>query len=85
MTLDELKKEYGETNVFENQYGMAQFAHEYAERHNYNNMELKFPLAKMKKDPESFYDLAERLLVKNIAFFNDGYYIIEDLADLASI
>ena len=83
MTKEELQKEYGENNVFDNQFEMGQYIQEYGIRNKFDNINLKFPTIKVKKDPEVFYDVAERALEKNVAFFNDGYYIVEDFADIA--
>lgn len=85
MTKEELKKEYGENNVFDNQFEMGKFIQEYGIRNKFNNIELKYPTTAVKRDSEIFYDIAERALVKNVAFFNDNCYIIEDFADIKVI
>lgn len=82
MTKEELQKEYGSENVFDNQYEMGKFIQEYGIRHKFKNIETKYPTDVVKKDTEIFYDVAERALVKNVAFFNDDCYIIEDFEDI---
>lgn len=85
MTFDELKKEYGDNNVFKNQFEMSKAAQIYGVRNNIRFVCERYPDNHVKCDPEVLYDFAEKLLVKNIAFFNDGYYIIEDMEDLRSL
>lgn len=85
MTLEELKQEYGEKNVFPNQFELGRFVQEYGIRNKIKFISERYPNELIAKDNEVLYDLAERLLSKGIAFFNDGYYIIEDLEDLKSL
>ena len=85
MTKEELIAEYGEHNVFNNQFEMAKFIQEYGIRHHFKKFETRYPNELFKKDPENYYDLAEDLLKKGLAFFNDGYYIVEDLEDVENI
>ena len=85
MTLEELKQEYGEKNVFPNQFELGKFVQEYGIRNKIKFISERYPNELIAKDNEVLYDLAERLLSKGIAFFNDGYYIIEDLEDLKNL
>lgn len=85
MTLEELKEEYGEKNVFHNQFELGKFVQEYGIRKKIKFISERYPNELIAKDNEVLYDLAERLLNKGFAFFNDGYYIIEDLEDLKSL
>lgn len=85
MTLEELKQEYGEKNVFPNQFELGKFVQEHGVRNKIKFISERYPNELIAKDNEVLYDLAERLLSKGIAFFNDGYYIIEDLEDLKSL
>lgn len=85
MTLDELKKEYGEENVFENQFEMGKCVQEYGIRNKIKYIEERYPNEKVKKDSELFYNLAEALLSKNIAFYNDGFYVVEDFEELKDL
>lgn len=85
MTLEELKQEYGDKNVFPNQFEMGKFVQEYGIRNKIKFISERFPNELVLKDNDVFYDIAECLLSKCIAFFNDGYYIIEDFEDLKSL
>lgn len=85
MTLEELKEEYGEKNVFHNQFELGKFVQEYGIRKKIKFISERYPNELIAKDNEALYDLAERLLNKGFAFFNDGYYIIEDLEDLKNL
>lgn len=85
MTKDELKAEYGENNVFDNQFEMAKFAQEFCIRNKVERICERFSNEKVKYNNDILYDLAELLLSKNLAFFNDGCYIIEDLEELKSL
>lgn len=85
MTLEELKQEYGEKNVFPNQFELGKFVQEYGIRNKIKFISERYPNELIAKDNEVLYDLAERLLSKGFAFFNDGYYIIEDLDDLKNL
>lgn len=85
MTLEELKEEYGEKNVFHNQFELGKFVQEYGIRKKIKFISERYPNELIAKDNEVLYDLAERLLNKGFAFFNDGYYIIEDLEDLKDL
>lgn len=85
MTLEELKEEYGEKNVFHNQFELGKFVQEYSIRKKIKFISERYPNELIAKDNEVLYDLAERLLNKGFAFFNDGYYIIEDLEDLKNL
>ncbi len=85
MTLEELKEEYGEKNVFHNQFELGKFVQEYGIRKKIKFISERYPNELIAKDNEVLYDLAERLLNKGFAFFNDGYYIIEDLEDLKNL
>lgn len=85
MTLEELKEEYGEKNVFLNQFELGKFVQEYGIRKKIKFISERYPNELIAKDNEVLYDLAERLLNKSFAFFNDGYYIIEDLEDLKNL
>lgn len=85
MTLEELKEEYGEKNVFHNQFELGKFVQEYGIRKKIKFISERYPNELIAKDNEVLYDLAERLLNKGSAFFNDGYYIIEDLEDLKNL
>lgn len=85
MTLSELKKEYGEKNVFPSQFELGKFVQEYGIRNKIKFISERYPNELITKDNEVLYDLAEHLLSKGFAFFNDGYYIIEDLEDLKNL
>ena len=85
MTKEDLQKEYGTENVFDNQFEMGKYIQEYGIRNKFDNINLKYPTLKVKKDPEIFYDIAESALVKNVAFFNDGCYIVEDFSDIKEL
>ena len=85
MTLEELKQEYGEKNVFPNQFELAKFVQEYGIRNKIKFISERYTNELIAKDNEVLYDLAEHLLSKGFAFFNDGYYIIEDLEDLKNL
>ena len=85
MTLEELKEEYGERNVFHNQFELGKFVQEYGIRKKIKFISERYPNELIAKDNEVLYDLAEYLLNKGFAFFNDGYYIIEDLEDLKNL
>lgn len=85
MTLIELKKEYGEHNVFSNQFELGNFVQEYGIRNKIKFICDRYPNERVARDNDILYDLAEYLLSENIAFFNDDYYIIEDLADLEKL
>ncbi len=85
MTLEELKEEYGEKNVFHNQFELGKFVQEYGIRKKIKFISERYSNELIAKDNEVLYDLAERLLNKGFAFFNDGYYIIEDLEDLKNL
>ena len=85
MTLEELKQEYGEKNVFPNQFELGKSVQEYGIRNKIKFISERYPNELIAKDNEAQYDLAERLLSKGFAFFNDGYYIIEDLEDLKNL
>lgn len=85
MTLEELKQEYGEKNVFPNQFELGKFVQEYGIRNKIKFISERYPNELIAKDNEVLYDLAEHLLSKGFAFFNDGYYIIEDLEDLKNL
>ena len=85
MTLEELKQEYGEKNVFHNQFELGKFVQEYGIGNKIKFISERYPNELIAKDNEVLYDLAERLLSKGFAFFNDGYYIIEDLEDLKNL
>lgn len=85
MTLEELKKEYGENNVFPNQFEMGKFVQEYGIRNKIKFIQERYPNELITKDSDVLYDLSEKLLSKGFAFFNDDYYIIEDLADLEKL
>ena len=85
MTLNELKQEYGDANVFPNQLEMGKFVQEYGIKNKIKLISERYPNELIAKDNEVLYDIAERLLSKGFAFFNDGYYIIEDLEDLKNL
>lgn len=85
MTLEELKQEYGEKNVFPNQFELGRFVQEYGIRNKIKFISERYPNELITKDNEVLYDIAEHLLSKGLAFFNDGYYIIEDLEDLKNL
>lgn len=85
MTLEELKKEYGNENVFANQYALGRFVQEYGIRNKVKCICEKYSNEKIKRDPELYYDLAEDLLSQGLAFYNDGYYIVEDFDEIKSL
>lgn len=85
MTLEELKKEYGNNCVFLNQLEMGSFIHDYGVKNNLRNIVERFPPNKVKHNNEIYYDIAELALRKSISFFNDGYYIIDSLDELKDI
>ena len=85
MTLEELRNEYGEKNVFENQYEAGLAAQELGIRNKVKTFCERFPNEKIKYDRDLIYDIAELLLQKSIMFFNDGYYIIEDFEYIKNI
>ena len=81
MNKEELRNEYPDGEVFDNQFELGKFLHEYGIRHKVEHLTSRWPTAKI-KDTEDYYDIAELALSKGVAFFNDGYYIIEDLIEI---
>ena len=82
MTKEELRNEYPDGEVFDNQFELGKFIQGYGVRHKIEHLTRRWPNAKV-KDTEIYYDVAELALEKGVAFFNDGYYIIEDFAEIA--
>ena len=81
MTYEDLRNEYLDGELFKNQFELGKFLHEYGVRNKVEHLIQRWPGAKI-KDTEIYYDVAELALKKGVAFFNDGCYIIEDLAEI---
>lgn len=85
MTKDELVSEYKDGKVLDNQFELGMFVHEQSLRMGNEKLRNDYPIKAVSKNKELYYDIAELSLKKGAAFFNDGYYIIEDLNDLKNL
>lgn len=79
MTKEELIKVYPNGKLFENQYEMGQFLQEYGVRNKVEHLTRRWSEI---KDNDNFYDISELALSKGVAFYNDGFYIVEDLSEI---